>query len=81
MKRITISLPEDLATLIREEAHRRSTSVSETIRSTLHATLVGVGRRALPFASICDDPHLSAGSDIDRALEAEWADDLDRDRR
>lgn len=81
MKRITISLPDDLAAVLREEAHRRSSSVSATIRSTLFDSLVGETPRALPFASICDDPALPAGSQIDQALEAEWPDDLDRDRR
>jgi Arc/MetJ-type ribon-helix-helix transcriptional regulator len=81
MKRITITLPEDLAGLLEHEASARRTSVSEVVRVSLRAALLPRGKRALPFAAICDDAGLIAAAAIDDALEADWANELDRDRR
>ena len=73
MKRITIALPEDLAGLLEHEAATRDTSVSEVVRSSLRATMLPGGKRALPFAAICNDAGLIAAASIDDALEADWA--------
>ena len=81
MTRITISLPEDTALLVRQEAGRRGTSVSEVIRDSVVQALVGSGRRTLPFAAICDDSELPPGADLETALAESWPDDLDRSRR
>jgi hypothetical protein len=81
MKRITITLPEDLVSLLEHEAGARGTSVSEVVRASLRIAMLPNGKRGLPFAAICDDPGLVAGAAIDQALEADWADELDRSRR
>ncbi|HVR30290.1 MAG TPA: CopG family transcriptional regulator [Thermoanaerobaculia bacterium] len=81
MKRITITLPEELASLVAHEAEIRGTSVSEVVRASLRTAMIRDGKRALPFAAICDDPSLVQGAAIDSALDAQWADDLDRGGR
>jgi len=81
MKRITITLPEELVALVEHEAESRGTSVSEVVRVSLRTAMIGGGKRALPFAAICDDPAMVTGAAVDDALDAAWADDLHRDRR
>lgn len=81
MKRTTITLPDDLASVVDREAHRRGTSVSEVVRTALHDSLVGSAPRRVSFAGICDDPQLPTGRDMEQALADRWADDLDRRRR
>lgn len=81
MRRITVTLPEELVSLVEHEAESRGTSVSEVVRASLRSAMIGDGKRALPFAAICDDSAMVTGASIDNALEAAWADDLDRDRR
>ncbi len=78
MKRTTISLPDDIAVLVAQEAGRRGTSVSEVIRSSVLESLVGSGPRSLAFAGICEDPELPYGSALEDALSESWMDDLDR---
>jgi Arc/MetJ-type ribon-helix-helix transcriptional regulator len=80
MRRITITLSEELASLVEQEAEVRRTSVSEVVRASLRTAMMRDGKRALPFAAICDDPSLVRGAAIDTALDAQWADDLDRGR-
>jgi Arc/MetJ-type ribon-helix-helix transcriptional regulator len=79
MKRTTITLPEDLEALVRYEADRRGTSISEVIRESVAAALLGE-MRDIPWAGICDDPKLTSGSRLEDALSS-WPDDLDRRRR
>jgi Ribbon-helix-helix protein, copG family len=81
MRRITVTLPDDLVALVEHEAESRGISVSEVVRASLRTAMIGDGKRALPFAAIFDDPTMVTGASIDDALEAAWADDLDRDRR
>ena len=81
MTRITISLPDETALLVRQEAGRRGTSVSAVIRDSVFQALVGSGRRELALAAICDEPDLPAGAELEDALDETWADDLDRRRR
>jgi hypothetical protein len=81
MKRTTISLPDDLAMLLEEEARHRQTSVSEVVRHAIQVTLVGAGRRSLPFAGVCDDPAMISGDTMESALAEGWARDLARGRR
>jgi hypothetical protein len=77
MIRTTITLSEDLAALVRQEAARRGVSVSEVIRQSVHEALVGSGKRALPWAGICDDSELPPAAQLEDALRG-WSDDLDR---
>jgi hypothetical protein len=81
MKRITITLPDELVSLLDHEAAARGSSVSEVVRSSLRIAMLPDGKRVLPFAGICDDPRLPVGASIDEALETDWADELDRGRR
>jgi hypothetical protein len=81
MKRITITLAEDLASLVEHEARLRGTTVSEIVELSLRRELIGDGKRALPFAGICDDPCLVSGAAIDDALDRQCIGHLDRDRR
>ncbi|MBV8544918.1 MAG: CopG family transcriptional regulator [Acidobacteria bacterium] len=78
MKRTSISLPDDLATLVQHEADRSATSVSEVIRDAIAKTFLGRARK-IPFAGICDDPKMTRAARLDEALEG-WIDDIDRDR-
>ena len=79
MRRTTISLPDDLAQLIEEEARRRRASVSEVIRESVTTVLIK-SRRKLPFAAICDDQDMVHGAAMEEALEG-WADDIARSSR
>ena len=81
MRRITITLPDDLAALLDHEAVARGASVSEVVRASLRIAMLPNGKRALPFAAICDDATLATGAAIDEALEADWANELDRGGR
>jgi predicted transcriptional regulator len=78
MKRTTIALPDDLATLVQHEAQRSATSVSEVIRDAIAKTYLGRTRK-IPFAGICDDPKMTPAAHLEEALEG-WIDDIDRDR-
>jgi Arc/MetJ-type ribon-helix-helix transcriptional regulator len=56
MKRITISLPEDLVSALEREARREHQSVSEIARQAIEARLrpwpIVDGKRVIPFAGI-----------------------------
>ncbi len=83
MTRTTISLPDDLALLLRNEAKRRGRTVSDLVRTALITALLGdrEAPRQVPWAGIVDDPDMIQGTTIDEALSRSWAHDLDGDRR
>ena len=81
MHRTTISLSDDLAAIIKDEAVRRGTSVSEVVRTSIVQMLVPDERRALPFAELCDDREMTRGSELEEELERMWGCDLESDRR
>ncbi len=81
MKRTTITLSDELASLVAREARRRRTSVSDVVRTSLARDLRGEGRRDIPWAGLCEDDTLPPASEIDKALDAGWSDELDRGRR
>jgi metal-responsive CopG/Arc/MetJ family transcriptional regulator len=83
MRRTTISLPDDLTDLLRDEARRRSTSVSEVVRRIIAQSLLGseAKPREIPFAGIIDDPEMVQSDQIEDFLEETWTDAIDRDRR
>jgi len=56
MTRTTLSLPDDLASALKREAHRRHTSVSAVAREAL-AERFGLSgaKREVPFAGIVSD--------------------------
>jgi predicted transcriptional regulator len=81
MKRITISLPDDLAVAVAREAKRRDFSVSQMARQALEASMgrdAKSERRVLPFASLGRSGYRNTARDIDAILEREWL--VDRDR-
>jgi len=66
MKRISIALPDDLATLVQHEAQRSATSVSQVIRDAIENTYLGRARK-IPFAGICDDPKMPRAARLEEA--------------
>jgi predicted transcriptional regulator len=80
MTRITISLPNELASAVSREASRRRTSVSAVAREAIEARLGrGEGaRRDLPFVALGRSGHRTTARDVDAILSAEWGDDRDR---
>jgi hypothetical protein len=80
--RTTVTLPDDLASLVTLEAKRRKTSFASMIRELIAA---GLGRttkqpREIPWAGMFDDPGMVPGSEIDSALAEKWTHAIDSDR-
>ena len=75
MKRITISLPEDLAEVVEDEARRRRCSVSELVRDSITREL-GVGEhckpRKLPFIALGKSDYTDTAARFDEYLEEAW---------
>ncbi len=80
MKRTTITLPDELATAVEREAHRRRVSLSAVVREALvaHVGFAGGGVRPLPFAALGDSGRRSTARDFEDVLAAELARDRDR---
>lgn len=79
MKRTTISLPDDLATVLQREAQRRRLSVSEVVRQALESQFGLVdGRRRLPFVALGHSGQPDIAERIEEILAEEW--DPGRDR-
>jgi predicted transcriptional regulator len=78
MKRITITLPDDLAAAVARTADRRRVSVSQVTREALadYLGLAEKGSRALRFAALGSSSHRSTSRDLEDILSAEW----DRER-
>ena len=73
MTRTTVSLPDDLATLLVREARRRETSVSDVVRGAVEAYLGASGeRRELPFAALGRSGRRHTARDAEKILTAEW---------
>jgi predicted transcriptional regulator len=73
MTRTTVTLPDDLATLLAREARRRETSVSEIVRRAVAAFLgASDGRRELPFAALGRSGRRHTARDAEKILTAEW---------
>lgn len=83
MRRTTISLPDDLASLLKDEANRRSTSISEVARKLIAEGLLGSEKRPreIPFAGIVDDPEMVQSDQLEGYLAETWTDAIDRSRR
>ncbi len=82
MTRTTITLPDDLNALLKDEARRLGTSVSEVVRNLVTRALVGSEEkpREIPWAGIIDDPDMPAARDMEEHLAETWADAIHRDR-
>ncbi|MGI8904856.1 MAG: ribbon-helix-helix protein, CopG family [Solirubrobacteraceae bacterium] len=74
MKRTTISLPDDLADVLRREARRSNGSVSEIVRDALaaHLGLVDGERRELEFAALGRSGRKTTARDMEHLLDTEW---------
>jgi len=80
MTRTTISLPDDLATALDREAHRRRRSRSEIVREALRAHLrLDLPRREIPFAAIGRSGDGRSAAEVDDMLREEWADATEED--
>jgi len=74
MKRLTISLPDELAALVAREAQRSNASVSEVVRRALAADL-GVASdsaKRLPFAGLGRSGQAHTARDAEKILSREW---------
>ena len=79
MKRITMSLPDELAAATEREASRRRVPVSQVVREALQARLgQSDGSRVIPFAALGRSGHHTTARDVDEILAAEWNDDRGR---
>jgi hypothetical protein len=73
MTRTTVSLPDDLATLLSREARRRETSVSDIVRRAVEAFLgTSAESRTLPFAALGRSGRKHTARDAEKILTAEW---------
>ena len=82
MKRITISLPDDLADALVREARRHAVPASAVARDALTRHLElgdGAGRRELPFAVVGRSGHHTTARELEELLSADW--DRDAGRR
>jgi hypothetical protein len=82
MTRTTITLPDDLATLLEREARRHRTSISEVTRRALrtHFGLDGDKPRVLPFANLGASGYTDTAERMEEILAEEWAADIERHR-
>lgn len=82
MRRITSTVPEDLAAELVRQAHRRRVSASEIVREALTDFLGLSAERPpdLPWVGIVDNPDTIIADRIDEVLEEEWADAINRHR-
>lgn len=74
MMRTTVTLPDELATLLAREARRHDTSVSEIVRRAV-ASFLGTAsgeRRELPFAALGRSGRRHTARDAEKILTAEW---------
>lgn len=73
MTRTTVSLPDELATLLAREARRRETSVSDVVRRAVESFLGAEGgRRELPFAALGRSGRRHTARDAEKILTSEW---------
>jgi hypothetical protein len=73
MKRITISLPDDLEAAVQREARRRRIPVSQVVRERLEARRGAGAERRIPFAALGRSGQHDTARKIDAILQAEWA--------
>jgi hypothetical protein len=72
MKRITISLPADLAAALAREARRQGEPVSAVARTAIRSHLARDGRR-LPIVALGRSGHAHTARDAESILAGEWA--------
>jgi hypothetical protein len=76
MKRITISLPDELAAALERESRREGASVSQIARQAIEAKLrrlpIVDGKRIIPFAGLGHSGRTDISRRIEEILEEEW---------
>ena len=74
MRRITITIPDELALVAEREATRRRTSMSAVIRDAVSAQLVPTGDagRVIAFAALGRSGHSTGARDLEEILAAQW---------
>ena len=74
MKRITVTLPEEVVDAIERAARREQTSVSDVVEKMLAAQLgmIAGEERVLPFADLGRSGKRRVGRDMEALLEKEW---------
>ncbi|MBD3162277.1 MAG: ribbon-helix-helix protein, CopG family [Candidatus Latescibacteria bacterium] len=72
MKRITVTLSDDLAAALGREARRRGESVSAVARLAIR-TCLGESDRRLPFVALGRSGHRHTARDAESVLEQEGA--------
>jgi hypothetical protein len=72
MMRVTISLPDDLASRLRREARRRSTAVSEIVRDAVQSALGDTGAKRIAFAGVGSSGASDISERVDEILRDEW---------
>ena len=80
MTRITISLPDDLAAILAQEARRRSEPVSGVVREALRRYLEGTDAPApsLGFIALGRSGRRHTARDAEKILRREWGSDRSR---
>jgi len=80
MTRLTLSLPDDLAVLLRREAQRRRTSVSGVAKRAIeeHLRVAADESARLPFAAIGRSGQRHTARNAERILSKEWRRARDR---
>ena len=75
MKRITVSIADDVDLLLQREARRRETSVSEVVRATLELYFEPAAGSEPPFANLGVSGQIRISEDFEEILAAEWRPD------
>ena len=80
MQRTTLSLPDSVVAVLKREARRRDTSVSEVAREALieHFGLADTGPRTLPFVAVGRSGFEDTSERIDEIIDEEWVRARDR---
>jgi hypothetical protein len=79
MKRVTITLPDDMAQALDREARRQEASASAVVREALavRLRLRGDQVRPLPFAALGRSGGRDTAHRVDAVVGAEWAAEAD----
>jgi hypothetical protein len=80
VKRITASLPDDVASLLGREARRRNVSIADVVRDGVrgYLGLTPDSPRHPPFANLGSSGYRHTARDLEKALAEAWSDPRDR---
>ncbi len=74
VKRITVSLSEELAATLALESKKRREPVSQLIREAIEERYLTHPPPPLPFVGLLGDLPMTPGADVEEVLEREWID-------